>query len=825
MLLGGPLMLSTIVLALSLGAGSGLRLVNPSDTAVDAVVRCGGMSRAVRVEGHDLVDLAPSAVCVSPVIEALTPIVAFETSNESVETQRLLDASANAACDPVAMAVPLFACERGSASASVNPVNGATYAWSVEGATITSGQGTPRVAVSLGDAAIVRLTVVITADSCSRTASGIIAVRKPLSIAELKVPAAADAGTKVTIEWSYPVGIQPGAQLLRGDAFAAPVVLTAEQRSYAFTPNVGGTRTIELVASYAPAIPTVVVPKGSKRRAAGSTLVGSTGCTVAQAQKQFTLRCNAFAPSIETVADAESGKAFTAQVHLEEGESARWSASGGTIVSGEDSDRIEVVPDDFVSEVGLSVTIARTNNCSVESQASVRVHPRQACVSHPPVANVTLTGRACASATVQATFSGTPPFRGYWSDGARIETNQSTITHEFTSPGAYTIAGFTDATCAGNVNSTAEVHSFNPGVTLTTDQFCPEATVTAHFTGTPPFKGRFMPGEWFETNESTISMKVPREWTYAQVLYVTDANCPNGGEGASSNVITLNQPSEVWLEPSDLVCVADYGGYLTAHFINTGTPFSVQWSDGVVTTLNDPSFPHIYRTLMTSKFNDTISIVRAWDAHCDAVVRNSTVTLSYRPIPQIDTYDNTVCRGSTGKIGLTSKTLHPDTQFTWTATNAEILSGQGTREITFKPPTEAGWSARIWLQATFPDGHCDPAGWRDNAPIYVRVPAAVSNFVAATPTFKAGGSTTLTFDLTGDDDAFLVKPSDPARADEISMGDVECALLDPNGIARRCHVTYRNLHGAGSVAVDVLAYGRCNGPAPASASLTLTITN
>ena len=82
-------MLSTLILALTLGAGSGLRLSNPGDVAVDAVIRCGGMSRAVHVEAHDVADLAPSAVCASPVIEAPMPIIAFETSNKSIETQRL----------------------------------------------------------------------------------------------------------------------------------------------------------------------------------------------------------------------------------------------------------------------------------------------------------------------------------------------------------------------------------------------------------------------------------------------------------------------------------------------------------------------------------------------------------------------------------------------------------------------------------------------------------------------------------------------------------------------------------------------------------------
>jgi PKD domain-containing protein len=808
-------MLSTLILALSLGAGSGLRLANPNDHAADAVVRCGGISRAVHIEAHGISDLAPSAVCTSPVIEAFTPIVAFETSNESIETQRLLDASTNAACEPAPMAVPLFACERGSASASVNPVNGATYAWSAEGATITSGQGTPRVTVSLGDAGVVRLTAVIAADSCSRTASGIIAVHKPLSIAELKVPASVEAGSSLTIEWTYAAGGQPASQVLKGDLFPAPVSVPADQRKYTFTPNAGGTRTVELIASHAPVISTVTQPKGGRRRAAGSTLVTATNCAEVHAAKQLTVRCNAIGPAIQTANDVESGVAFTARVTLEAGETASWSVTGGTILSGAESEEVEVVPDDLITELQLGVTVARANSCSVESHSTLRVRPRQSCTAHPPSANVSLVGRACKSAMVQANFTGTPPFRGTWSDGKTFATYDNSLTREFTIPGDYTILGFSDAQCPGEATSTARVDSFYPSVVLTTDDACEGATVTAHFTGKPPFRGRWLPGEWFDTNESTLTTTVPVGWPSIFVEYLTDANCPEGGEGATSNTIYLRAHPETWMDPGP-VCISSTPGFAAVHFTSDRDPWSVQWSDGVVTTATQHGWPVVTRDFLSTKWNDTIEIARAWDASCEAVVKNKVVDLTYRPAPRIDSTDVTTCVDGTMKVALQANApLHPDTILTWSATNAEILSGQGTREITVKA-TQPGWTARVAVQATFPDGYCSE-GRTDSIGVYVATPPQLTNVVAEPATIKAGGETAIKFTLAGDVEYFTLHTTEAAREGDIDMLNGSC------NAQRVCSFPFKDTHGPGNVTVQIYYGGHCNrNPPPATASFTVT---
>ena len=724
---------------------------------------------------------------------------------------------ANAACEPLPMSVPLYACERGTATASVNPVEGATYAWTAESATITGGQGTSRVTVTLGDASssVARLSVIVSSGSCSCTASGIINVRKPLSIVELKAPASVEAGSSVTIEWTYAAGSQPASQVLTGDLFPAPVSVPADQRKYTFTPNAGGTRTVELIASHAPVIATVPQPKGGRRRAAGSTLVTAANCAEVHATKQLNVRCNAVGPTIHAASDVESGVAFSAHVTLDAGESASWSVTGGTIVNGAESAEVEVVPDDLVTELQLGVTVARANSCSVESHSTLRVRPRQACTTNPPKANVSLVGRGCKSATVQASFSGAPPFRGTWSDGKTFTTFDTTLTREITSTGDFTILGFSDAQCPGEVTSTAHVDAFNPTVVLTTNDACEGATVTAHFTGKPPFRGRWLPGEWFDTNDSTLTMDVPIGWSSIFVEHLTDAYCPDGGEGVTSNTIYLRAHPETWMDPGP-VCISSTPGYARVNFTSDREPWSVQWSDGVVSTQTQRGWPFVLRDFLSTKWDDTIEIARAWDASCEAVVKDKVVNLTYRPAPRIDSTDVTTCVNGTMKVALQANApLHPDTILTWSATNAEILSGQGTREITVKA-TQPGWTARVAVQATFPDGYCSEAR-TDSIGVYVAVPPQVTNVVAEPASIPAGGQTTIKFTLAGDVEFFSLETTDPARDSDIDMIHGGCNL---QGV---CSFPFKDTHGPGNVTVQIFYGGHCNGnPPPASVSFTVT---
>ena|GEM_PF-488465 len=799
---------------------SGLRIVNPHEVRVDAVVRCGSVSSALQLEPHDAADLAGRDACAQPVILSAKPLLAFETFEEEGESQRIIaplsNVLTNADCDPLPMAIPLFGCERGTATASVKPIDGATYLWSAEEATITSGQGTPRITVALGSSAAARLTAVVTAPGCSRTASGVIAVRKPLSLVELKAPASVDAGKSFTIEWTYAAGSEPVSQVLKGNAFPAPVVLTREQRSYTFKPGVAGSNTVELIASYAASIPVTTPKSGGRRRAAGSTYVTASNCAEVRASKQFVVHCDATASAIDAPADTESGAIVNARVALAPGETAKWSVENGRFLTVDEGESVQVVADDFVPRMYLEVSVARADSCVVRSTAEIAVRPRASCTTVPPTAAVALLSQSCALATVQASFTGTPPFRGAWSDGTTFETYQPSLTRDFNTFGTFTILGFRDATCDGVVTGSAVAKNPAPQAVITAEDSCTETKLTAHLTGTPPFRGRWMPGEWFETNDTTMTMTMPPGATWSQIIHLTDASCPTG-EGSYSNELVLRWRPSLQVEAPSVVCVSEVPSFVTVTFGSDMPPYSVQWSDGVVSTSSSPQ-RFVYREVTTNKWSDTVGIVRAWDRDCDVTIASPVVNLSYRPKPRIDTFSNSdivVCAGTPGKIVLENIAMHPDTMFTWSAVDAEILSGQGTREITFKA-TKPGWSGLITVQASFPDGGCDPVAYRQTVGVYVATPAAISDFVVTPSTIPAGGSAVISFRTTGDVEYFDLGTTDSARANDIQESQFQCA----NG---KCTFPYRDTKGAGAVTLELVYGGRCNWTnPPMTTSLTIT---
>lgn len=107
--------------ALTVQPDSGLRLVNPHYVVVDATLTCGDTPRVVRLAPQEIQDL-PMALCAAIVLDATLPLLAFETDGES--EQRIV--GVEDACAPVTMSLPLFGCERGTATASVPLIDGAT---------------------------------------------------------------------------------------------------------------------------------------------------------------------------------------------------------------------------------------------------------------------------------------------------------------------------------------------------------------------------------------------------------------------------------------------------------------------------------------------------------------------------------------------------------------------------------------------------------------------------------------------------------------------------------------------------------------------------
>lgn len=688
--------------ALTLRPDSGLRLVNPHPVPVETKLICGDAIHEFRLEPHAVLDTAVAGLCTSPQLESTLPLLTLETNGE--EEQRFESDDEN--CPPVTMSAPLFACELGVATASVPPIEGATYSWTAENATIATGANTNRVTVNLGATATAKLVCNITRnDGCSTESVGVIAIRKPLVIQELKVPAEADAAKPLTITWSYTGDVTPNAQMLTGDAFVQPVLLTSEKRSYTFTPAVGGSRNVELIASLAPTIKVPTAPKG-KRRAVGSTLATATHCPSAKMTKKVEIRgCALATPQILMPEDVEAGSTFMASVELLAGDSVSWGVTNGTLLTPDYLPQVEVRANDDEKPMTLNVTITRSTTCAASASENLVVKPRAACATSAPTAALSVASRECDKATIQVTFTGTPPFRGTWHDQTTFETSSATITKEVSSLGTFTITNFRDAICSGIVTQKAKVESIKPAATLSTnggDCATPDTKMVATFSGTPPFTGEWNDGVKFTTNEYRIERAATPGSFYIHAL--RDAACPH--EAERSNLLRIAEPPSVDVVNTTECVLSENGfAYVMAYFYGGEPPYSIEWSDGTISTSDRGYVSVPFATpLPLAEYH----VVRATAKGCNQLtILKGTARVAWRPRVQIDrsASDMDLCLTKTGTAKIIGATTGVPS-IEWTVEGGTLLTGQGTREITFNASGLSS-TARVSVRVTYADGACE----------------------------------------------------------------------------------------------------------------------
>jgi hypothetical protein len=784
------------------------RLANPHAIAVDAIVHCGESAQTVAVAPQDVRDVQCGA---EPRIASALPLHALEMrEDDGAESQRLI--AANAECPTVAMSVPLFGCERGTAAASLPAIGGATYAWTAQGANIVAGQGTPSIRLELADVASAVIEATIVTSECTRNAGGVIAIRKPLAIAELKTPDLIEVGKDVTVQWSYAAGAEPTSQILKGNALAAPVPLAKDQRSYTFKAQLAGTNGLELIASHAVSI---APSRSGRRRASAPTLITATNCADARAARTFEVfGCDRTIPRIDVPQSAEAGSTIEVFVLLQANETAQWLIQNGTLLSSKGGEA-RILVGDLAQQLDIRVRITRGLGCVVEPNASVVIRPRPSCTANPPAAQVSLVSSSCNSATVQATFTGTPPFRGTWSDGSTFETQQTTITKDFKTTGTYTIGSFRDAQCFGNVTGNASVKTFGPTVTLSARDNCYPTDVTATFTGVPPFIVRWMDGATFETNEMSITRSGGGSWGHP--VQVFDSRCPNGPAGQAT-LQPLEPRSSVW--PRDkVVCVyanAFEGGAASVEFGSRHAPFTVRWSDGLETTESVLSGGHglVTRMVKTTEWSKILSIASARDGVCEANVdpKRADFLVTYRPYPYIQR-DIRACAGTIATVRLDGKPLHPDAIIVWSATGAEILSGQGTSAITFMPV--AGTVPRFFVKADYPDGACETdSQGTDSREVYVDPAPEIADFKAERPVIQPGESTIISFNKTSGVQGWGITVKPEFREKDLDLRAAQCTLS-------RCVIPYTDRSVYPGVTTLTLSGG---GPCGTVPPQTITVT-
>jgi hypothetical protein len=790
-----------LTVSLALQPDANLRLYNPHDEAVDAAVTCAGTVRTLRVHGHDVAD---AGRCAEPALEAPLPLLALETLQEDgVETQRGL--GTDSGCETFAVEAPLFACAGATATVVVPGQPGATYAWSVDGATIVSGHGTNQLVLTIGEGPAARVSATVTG-ACTSTSEAVIAVRKPLAVEKLDVPATASASGPVTVKWSYAAGLAPASQLLTGDAFEAPVTLAADARSYTWTPSAAGVRNVELQASYAPSI--VTKPVG-RRRATAKTRASATACPSARASAQIDFRgCGTRTITVNAPDSVEAGETFIATVALRGGESAKWTVTQGSIVSGANSDTVTVKAAE-TGDISLKLSVTSAPDCVTSVFTRIAIGPRAVCSTAAPAASLSVEKQSCNGATVKATFQGTPPFSGMWTDGTTFQTSSATLTHDFTTPGTYSLRNFRDGLCAGSVTAPVRVAVFPPTVSLASNGSCPGSKVTATFTGTPPFEGRWTDGKWFTTNEMSLERTVDGS---VAIDAFHDAACPTVRR--ESNLITIAPRPTAWLLEHDY-CTTSNTTYLPVRIQDGTPPFAVHWSDGVVSTESLGVPGTIYRIATPKGFEQTVSIVRVTTAGCDAAIIGSpSAVISYHPTPAIDRAKSDLvgCTGKPQKIVLTPDALHPDVQLHWTVEEGTILSGQGTREMTFVQ--YQGTGGHVKVSSSYPGGSC---GLWSSTETYLQSPGRIIEFSVDRAVIKPGESVKVTVKIDDQIDNYGVQVYPAARANTFPLTKGVCTDI----YGRNCTYTWTDTLGAGKVGMVLTAGNRCMDPVEAQVTFEI----
>ncbi|MDQ3280010.1 MAG: hypothetical protein M3Q69_01205 [Acidobacteriota bacterium] len=797
------MIIAALLLASSLfvSADAGVRVVNPHGFPVDATLVCAGSTRTLHLDAEGVADYAAVEQCRAATVTSNEPLLVFETAGEEgAETQKL--AGSGAPCGDAALFVPLFACRFGTATASVQPMDGATYRWSAEGAAIEGASDTPRVTLQVGTMPVAKVTATVTRDGCTQNGTGVIAVREPLTVRDLAASEDAQSGQPMTVTWAYVGDAQPASQLLVSDALEAPVAVAAAERSYTFTPASGGRKNIELRASYAPA---VAVPQtSSRRRSVGSTLVAAS-CPSARASMTIEVRgCGVDAPRIRVPELVESGATFTAAITIDRPDDAvQWTVDNATVIGPSNKPKIELRAE-TQTEVRLTVRVTRGAGCSARATTKVRVDVVPACPVRP-TASLSVVSQTCGSATVKATFTGKAPFSGIWSDGTPFSSSSDTAVHEFFGTGTYSITGLRDSACTGSVTQTAQVKAFRPLAQVrAVTGGCASQKIAADFSGLPPFSGTWSDGQTFTTSSTHIERSTAAKEAAYWIASLTDARCSSTQSMYDTYVLMRTPPAAVVQTAPFCQTVAQSPATMYVNFDWGVPPYTVEWSDGVKSV----SSGTVTRTVFINQPSATFTIARASTGNCEATIPNKTATVVFRKPPVIDDASVTpTCMDELGSASLLGGSPAGAT-IEWTLEGGYIVEGQGTAKVTWKA-TGVG-AKKIRAIARYADGFCGgddeaTAQFKDAAPAFVETAVEPA-------TIKAGGTATFSFTFSGNN-AWAGTDIEPAsrRAD---LRSVRCST------AHICTATYTDTVGPG-VANLVIRVG--NGCRTVEKKIPLTI--
>ena len=690
----------------------------------------------------------------------------------------------HAECVPtISVQVPATACKSGTATVGVIAVAGATYAWTVDGGQIVGDAAGDHITIVLSASAKATASVTLTSGDCVSHGSGVIALHDPFGVQVAAIPAV-HAGEPVTVIWSYANGT-PGQQTISGDF--GTVVLAADVRNYTFTPQNSGSKQFVIDAAMKQSAP--IVPLPSRQRAVAKSPAGASQCTLAHAAAPYKVGdCETPTVVIDAPASVTADTAFDVRVQHQPGAVATWTITNGFPATAT-GDQVTVTP---ASSGQVKVTVRLTRGaCTDAADRTIDITAKEACDN--PTASVTTDPSSCGFGLLNASFIGTPPFKGMWSDNVPFETSSTSIVRSITMPGTFSITHFQDATCAGSATGLAVIRQPPTAIISGKDNTACAGvdTATARFTGRPPFSGCWRDGDCFRTSETQITKLIKTAGLTTLAYGTDDTGCPmtiyGGVQTSVTQSVGLTKRCE-W--------APNFGNIAHLFVLYTGTslgPAAVTWSDGVKTgTLRQGVNLSQPTTYTVTGISDSGVCTSMWDTP-------RSITIYPTPEPSLVPDTGDLCLGAIGTTKLAADPP-PGTTVHWDVGYGTIISGQGTNSIQYVAGDPSP-SIQMYITCTFifADPNRCPLITRIERRVIHRAPFALLQFSEASG-LQAGKTMLIQFTVGADATGWSLTDS---------MNDP----LTPSGTCTpasgSCYWLYTSTHGGGNSTITLHVTNGC----------------
>ncbi len=545
---------------------------------------------------------------------------------------------------------------------------GATYAWTVTGGTIDSGQGTTSISYTAGSGPNVTVDVTVTdgngCDSscqtvvpvnanpdCTITAADSICANSTANPAS--VP---NAGGGATYVWSVTGGTLDSGQ---------------------------GTTSISFSAASGPSVTldvTTTDSNGCVSTCQKVISVAAPDCTITAADEV----CDGSTGNVASVPDAGGGATYT------------WTVTGGTITGGQGTTAMTYTAVSGTS-VTVDVTVVGGAGCQSSCQKVVTVNANPDCTITGPSAVCASTGGHAASVPV----AGVSPTYVWTVTGGTLDSGQGTTSLSYTAGSGPTLTIDVTVTddngCVSSCQQVVTVNA-NPDCTITADAAVCDGS-SGNAASVPIAAGGAY--VWTVTGGTIDSGQGSTSISYTAGsgpnvtidITVTDGN---GCISSCQTIVSVNANPDCTITAADAVCdgssgntasvpVAAGGAYVWT--VTGGTIDSGQGSTSISYTAG--SGPTLTIDITVTDGNGCVST-------CQKVVNVASNPTC------IITADDAVCDASTGNAASTAD-VGGGASYAWTVTGGTLNGGQNTPNITYT----AGSGPTITIDLTVTDaGAC-----------------------------------------------------------------------------------------------------------------------